>query len=745
MSSQKFGPIGIGRGMRRPPYISDSFQPPLSSSPKERGTRTPPPSGATPFLPRTPEGVLTQVQRRKTESSPTPSVDSNNTDDLFNDSFEFEDIEIPQTNLTQEFPKCRVQDSIINEKDVGADTLEKVLIMSDIGISSDKRVLDYQDGMEIKQRISLLNAQSKGDLYPCMIRRADPESAEFDAVRPNWVHPMLRSPKLRINRTDESGASNLIGDDTSGEKRSASDTETWEERKKSSRDESDGQRLSDDLLTEEQIMKMLGSLTPEPKSSNQPTSDTGARTKVSASNPRSGNADAKNWGVQVPLDMGDGEPISTMETNNGIINIRLRTTPADYGSQISTAVRQVRHALVKLVDGVVQETGLEKHDFPRVSRNEVITTEEVFDVGSNGSARKTTITIPEVVTNAKEQIQVTFETSMTAKFLLVARNVLTACWTIPSRQRFHDVINQTESRIRREGLDCLSVLEWNSEWQGGIGLLGLKVSDLDALQSFRSVISGIQVGDMVYNTYPKDLLDYGNEVSIYMKPELRCFDLEFLPNSLFEKNRLLAGNVIVRYSKFIQSSGGQPIDFNLCGKVVIMEGDDEFLRSLQKYPTNYSFRVGSFTVKIRQEGEGPDIINIDDDDPQQHQRQQQQATSNESTLQHRQHQQQQQQQPQQQQGHQQHGNGQEQTRSTEISTGTPMIVDSFFPPPPPVRVSRWGRTLFRADGHGLPLPVPSVASSLDGQSSDGASEWSTYRGRGRGVIMRGRTIKFEQY
>ena len=590
MSFQKYGPIGIGRGARRPPYVSDSFQPPRSSTP----------TGSTkissPSPPKTPDGVLTQVQQRQRKTkSPVPSIDSNNTDDLFDDSFEFDDadFDIPSTNLTQEFPKCRVQEQSNDEpKNNPKDILEKVLLLSNIGICNETT---FQVSVEnsirgCKRDFSIPTKQNVDEEqnYPSMIRKADPQSAEFDAVKENWTHPMLRSPKLVLKGSVDNKVNRGDDDDLMGEKRSASDTEEWKERKKLSRDERDGQRFSDDLsqynesetgsalLSESQIMNMLGCLTPDPKiHTSNINIERGETTSKLADKP-----DIKTWGIQVPLEVSEEQLNSSVDYgSSGLINIHLKTTPADYGNQISTAVRQVRHALVKMVDGVVQETGLEKHDFGKVSRDDVPVNDEIWYPEHGDVGGKINITIPEVISRAHGQVDVTFETPSIAKFLMVARNTITAKWTIPSRQRFHDVINQVENHIRREKKDCLNVLAWNSEWQGGIGLLGLRVRDLDKLQAFRETVSGIQVGDMVYNTYPKELLDYGNEVSVFLHPELRCFDLEFLPISLFEKNRLLGGNVTVRYSKHLQGQGNMR-DQNNDGKVVILEGDEEFLLSL---------------------------------------------------------------------------------------------------------------------------------------------------------------------
>ena len=100
--------MGVGRGARIRRTVSNpGYQECRSSTPLSDRFQTPPILSLSPIPSRTPEGVYTQVQKgNKGEDS---DHDSNNTDDLFNDSFDINDVEIPETTLTQEFPKCNVQ------------------------------------------------------------------------------------------------------------------------------------------------------------------------------------------------------------------------------------------------------------------------------------------------------------------------------------------------------------------------------------------------------------------------------------------------------------------------------------------------------------------------------------------------------------------------------------------------------------------------------------------------------------
>lgn len=100
--------MGVGRGARIRRTVSNpGYQIDRSSTPLSERFQTPPILSLSPIPSRTPEGVYTQVQQGKKDNN--SDCDSNNTDDLFNDSFDIDDVVIPETTLTQEFPKCNVQ------------------------------------------------------------------------------------------------------------------------------------------------------------------------------------------------------------------------------------------------------------------------------------------------------------------------------------------------------------------------------------------------------------------------------------------------------------------------------------------------------------------------------------------------------------------------------------------------------------------------------------------------------------
>ena len=591
--------FGLGRGSIRR-YTSDPGFVPF----RRAEERTPPPPGTSPHPRSTPDGVLTQVQKRGVAAS--LGADSNSTDALFNDGFDFNEVNIPESGLSQSFPQCKINEAASSNSGK-EDILSKVIkqtIFHDI--SQEECIIPEEDGLII---IPTLSLEDTSTWYPYMLRKVD-GTAEFDAVKDVSPAAALgyRDP---IPSTPGSVASH--GSKRSSSSSSSSHSFNSKERRTGS-DERDGQSFSDDPdfvdysssthLSPDRIQRMLRSLNPviapSRLDSNEGNSSGDKVVPVSTVNEES------SWGNQVPVKYSSEKGSRVLvPVANGPERDNGSSEPSNFSLEISSAVKQVRHALVKMVDGVVVGTGLEKHDFQPVHRSRVHITDGNQDLEYDD--KKTfRLTIPELMLPIRDQINVTFECGRIAKFLLVARNRYTKRWSIPSKQRFHDVLNQVDNRIRREHVPCQFVLRWNSDWEGGIGLMGLCIIDVKALELYRKMITEVSVGDLVYNTYPKDVLNHGTEVSLYLRAELKALDLEFIPYSLFEKNRLLDGSVAVRYSKEAQIRDEQPATGG--GKLVILEGDQDFCKSIHNYPSNHHFRLGTSSVKLRYEEYGKEFL-----------------------------------------------------------------------------------------------------------------------------------------
>ena len=384
-----------------------------------------------------------------------------------------------------------------------------------------------------------------------------------------------------------------------------------------------------DFLTEEKIQKLLGTLSPIPASLDQrsrsdgqifsmsmeldssPVLKSSSESKVISRHIDKRSDSSESTITNEKIQKKEVGRKETMSMEMVITPVAVKSAPdkandsmerkhgpSQTAKEISAAVRQVRYAAVKCVNGEIMETGMIHHNFDKVSRSD-IDIPPLYAMGTDNSKRIYKVTIPELMVPIREQINVTFNTVAIAKFLMVAKNVSTSRWTIPSLQRFHDVLNHVENRVRKECLQCQFVIQWNSEWQKGIGLMGLQVTDAVKLDMFRSVLADIRIGGFQYNSFPKSALLKDSEVSIMIKNELKSLDLRWIPHSLFEKNRLLDGNMAVRFSGPAEQTEKDEVGCKAPDRLVILEGDDRFIQSIQKYPPNHVFKLGSSTVTMR--------------------------------------------------------------------------------------------------------------------------------------------------
>ena len=103
-----------------------------------------------------------------------------------------------------------------------------------------------------------------------------------------------------------------------------------------------------------------------------------------------------------------------------------------------------------------------------------------------------------------------------------------------------------------------------------------------------------------YQTYLVDKIVDRYSLTILLRRNLRKIKLEKLGRLIFERNKKLKGSL-----KPVKCKYYAPEDTNLNGtsrrhwRLVHMEGNDEFLRSLAQFPDDEIFQLGSKGVQIR--------------------------------------------------------------------------------------------------------------------------------------------------
>ena len=171
-------------------------------------------------------------------------------------------------------------------------------------------------------------------------------------------------------------------------------------------------------------------------------------------------------------------------------------------------------------------------------------------------------------------------------------------WIVPPQFIFHSAINSLEGFIMESRPHLKSTLAWADEWRNA-GLISLRTDKLEDLEEWRGMIVQLNFPGFKLDTFPKDCLLVGSEISILLRARYRHYDLKCLPFSLLARNKGLHGKIRVTYSKTYGSSdvtflGDSKKDWRL----VYLCGDSIFMDSLKSFPSNHPFNLGSGRVQM---------------------------------------------------------------------------------------------------------------------------------------------------
>ena len=243
------------------------------------------------------------------------------------------------------------------------------------------------------------------------------------------------------------------------------------------------------------------------------------------------------------------------------------------------------------MSGVVKngEGGFVAHDFSL----------EATDLGDRDSdppvigATENFISVAEL---ARGDVKRTVPNSNAISFLVVAKK--NDGWITAPLPVFHAVINRLEGFVMESRPHLRRIVEWGEEWRG-CGLVSLLAHDLEALEEWRILLTQIQCPGFELDSFPRDCLLVGTELSILMKERFRHYDLKWLPFSIFARNTKLHGKLRVTHSK---TYGAEDFTFSgVCKKgwrLVYLMGDSLFMESLKLFTANHGFRVGSGKLQI---------------------------------------------------------------------------------------------------------------------------------------------------
>ena len=185
------------------------------------------------------------------------------------------------------------------------------------------------------------------------------------------------------------------------------------------------------------------------------------------------------------------------------------------------------------------------------------------------------------------------------QFIILVRSchVPKESWDTPTIEKVRDFASFLTCQIAEHKLEFGTVLRWTNPW-GNVAVMGLDSSDLGLLLKFRTFLSTLRYIHQFFNTFPKDAMTESLSISILLRSDLREFQEKYLAEALFARNDL--SGVL----ETLQAETFTALDKTRAGvsksgwRNVLLEGDDDFLKSLSKFTALHWFNIGPATVQI---------------------------------------------------------------------------------------------------------------------------------------------------
>ena len=172
-------------------------------------------------------------------------------------------------------------------------------------------------------------------------------------------------------------------------------------------------------------------------------------------------------------------------------------------------------------------------------------------------------------------------------------------WAVPDQNTFHDLLNRVENIMWDEKHECEAAFKWGNMW-GKVGLVGLSPKNTRHINEYRELIEGQLLGDTRFTLFPKDALEKQGSISVLLRSNFRSLDPLVLPSRLLRRSRRLRGGLKVTHIKeYADSDRSRQGACKAGWRLILMQGDEEFMKSLEYYGQEHRFPVGSGHVIIR--------------------------------------------------------------------------------------------------------------------------------------------------
>ena len=163
-------------------------------------------------------------------------------------------------------------------------------------------------------------------------------------------------------------------------------------------------------------------------------------------------------------------------------------------------------------------------------------------------------------------------------------------WEIPNAETFEEIVGKALAAFTDINYDYLNLIEYSTlGWNSGVGMFAVRSDRPQLISQFRYIIRTMSYQGKRFETYAKKMLLNTYALTCYFNRSFRFYQPDKLCYWILRFNPTLQGNLdIVEVRKY---PNDHPDPKRRGAQIIAFEGDDTFLKSLQKHHKDFAFNI----------------------------------------------------------------------------------------------------------------------------------------------------------
>ena len=172
-------------------------------------------------------------------------------------------------------------------------------------------------------------------------------------------------------------------------------------------------------------------------------------------------------------------------------------------------------------------------------------------------------------------------------------------WGLFDKKTLEQMINFIENSNANSANGLSAAYKYANMW-GKVPIIGLFSKDIETMNGYRFRIELYKKDGLEFQTFPRQTLNRRMALTVMMWPNLEGIETQsFCPN-LLDRNRGLRGGVkVLKYKTFRSNDLDTKGQSMLGARLLQLDADETFLKSLQKFPRSHRFGLGVASIIIR--------------------------------------------------------------------------------------------------------------------------------------------------